>query len=510
MKKLLSNLNFIAIALILVGFSLRQTFGKSNIWAILLLIAGIGCFAVYLFLNRRRFKEKNSRLNFIFASNILVIVVLMIAIVAAVNYLGTKVHKRFDFTVGKAHSIADQSIQVVKNLKKELNVKAFFAEGNPSLYRFKSLMGIYGYYTDKLKVETIDPYKNPAMVKRYEIKNDGTIVFEYDKKDTRIEETSEEAITNAMIKVSRVEEKTIYFTQGHGEPDIDKTEKTGFSDVKNNLEKLSYKVKKIYLFQEADIPENAAALVVAGPQKPLFEKESYLIDNFIFKRQGRVLLMINPFEGNELRPLLGKVGLSLEDNVVVEVDPLSRFMGGDYFMPVVAKYPEHAITKNFGYATMFPLSRGLAKVSPLPKDVTVEMLASSSPSSWGETQYEAEMKTKKITKNPEDKSGPIDIAAAVEISGIGDRKGRVVVCGDSDFATNDYYSFQANGNFFNNIIAWLAEEGDLIAIAPKTTAPKTLRLTESGSQLIFFYSLIILPLFVFIAGIGIWLYRRKL
>jgi len=510
MKKLLSNLNFIAITLIVVGFSLRQTFGKGNLWGIVLLALGIGCFAVYLFLNRRRFKDKNSRLNFIFASNMLVIVVLVIAIVAAFNYLGTKIHKRFDFTTGKIHSISDQSIQVAKNLKKELTIKAFLAKENPSLGRFKSLMSIYGYYTDKLKIETIDPYQNPAEVKRYEIKSDGTIVFEYDKKDTRIEETSEEAITNAMIKVSRVEEKTIYFIQGHGEPDMEKTEKTGFSEVKNNLEKLSYKVKKLYLFQEADVPENAAALVVAGPQKPLFEKETYLIENFIFKRHGRVLLMINPFEGNELKPLLGKLGLTLEDNVVVEVDPLSRFMGGDYFMPVVAKYPEHAITKNFGYATMFPLCRGLAKVSPLPKDVTVDLMASTSPSSWGETNYEAEMKTKKITKGPEDKNGPVDIAAAIEISGMGTQKGRVVVCGDSDFATNEYYSFQANGNFFNNIIAWLAEEGDLIAIAPKTTAPKTLRLTESGSQLIFFYSLIILPLLVFIAGIGIWLYRRKL
>ncbi len=116
MKKLLSNLNFVAIVLMLVGFSLRQTFGKGNVWGMVILTLGIVCFAVYLFLNRSRFKDKNSRLNFIFASNILVIVILVIAIVAAFNYLGTKIHKRFDFTVGKVHSISDQSIQVVKNL----------------------------------------------------------------------------------------------------------------------------------------------------------------------------------------------------------------------------------------------------------------------------------------------------------------------------------------------------------------------------------------------------------
>jgi len=49
-----------------------------------------------------------------------------------------------------------------------------------------------------------------------------------------------------------------------------------------------------------------------------------------------------------------------------------------------------------------------------------------------------------------------------------------------------------------------------VAIAPRTTAPRMVQLTESGGRLVFFYSLIILPLVIFILGIAIWLYRRKL
>jgi len=85
-----------------------------------------------------------------------------------------------------------------------------------------------------------------------------------------------------------------------------------------------------------------------------------------------------------------------------------------------------------------------------------------------------------------------------------------VVVGDSDFALNKYYFFQANGNFFNNAVSWLAEEKDLVAIAPKVTAPRTVSLTRSAGRLVFFYTLFILPLLVFAAGIGVWLYRRKL
>lgn len=512
MKKILRLGNVLFLLLILTGLTLWISFGLASAKGkagLALLLLGTAGLTAYFIGNFSQFQTKNSRLNFIFASNLAVVVLLIVAIAAAVNYLGVKIHQRFDFTAGKAHSLSDQSVQVVKNLGKDLYIKAFFSKDNGNLDRFNSLLEIYRFHSKKIKATVIDPYLQPEMVKQYEIKTDGTMVFAYGGKSTRSDEVSEEAITNAIINVSRRGEKTVYFTQGHGEPDIDDTGETGYSETKAGLEKLSFKVKKMVLFQEAAVPKDAAAVVVAGPQKPLFEKEIFLLANYLEKEQGRLLLLVNPFEGAELKPLLKKYGLVLEDNVAVEVDPLSRLMGGNYFMPVVANYPPHAITKNFGYATMFPLSRGLAKLTPPPAGVTVSFLAATSANSWGETHYETEVKTEKITKNPEDKSGPLDIAAAIE-AGMGDKKARLVVVGDSDFAQNKYYIFQANGNFFNNAVSWLAEEKDLIAIAPKVTAPKTVSLTESSGRLVFFYTMIILPLLVFIAGIGMWLYRRKL
>ncbi|MBN2345992.1 MAG: GldG family protein [Candidatus Aminicenantes bacterium] len=513
MNKFLRHGNYLSLLLVLVGatlwlsYSLATFKGRAGLALLLLGVAGL---AAYFFSHRSRFRGKNSRLNFIFASNLAVVVLLIVAIVAAVNYLGVKVHQRFDFTAGRAHSLSDQSVRVARGLKKDLNIKAFFSKSHGNLGRFESLMEIYRFHSGKIKVTVIDPYLRPELVKQYEIKADGTLVFEYEGKSTRSEEVSEESITNAIINVSRQGEKTVYFTQGHGEPDIDSGDETGYSEARTGLEKLSFKVKKLVLFQEAAVPGDAAAVIVAGPQKSLFEKETILLQNYLEKEQGRLLLLLNPYEGNELKPLLKRYGLLLEDNVVVEIDPLSQFMGGNYFMPVVAKYPAHPITRNFGYATMFPLARGLGRVSPLPEGVTVDFLASTSPNSWGETQYESEVKTEKITRNENDKPGPLDIAAACESPAGSEKKSRLVVVGDSDFAQNKYYYFQANGNFFNNAVSWLAEEKDLIAIAPKVSVPRTVSLTRSAGRLVFFYTLIILPLLVFVAGIGIWLYRRKL
>jgi ABC-type uncharacterized transport system involved in gliding motility auxiliary subunit len=512
MKKILRYGNTLFLLLILSGtvlwisYGLAAFKGKTGLALFALGSAGL---IVSIVRNFSQLKTRNSRLNFIFASNLAVVVLLIVAIVAAINYLGVQVHQRYDFSASKAHSLSSQSIQVVKGLKKELYIKAFFSKGHANLERYNSLLEIYRYHSGKIKATVIDPYLKPELVKQYDIKTEGTLVFEYDGKSTRSQQVSEEAITNAIINVSRQGEKTIYFTQGHGEPDSEEPGQTGYSETKAGLEKLSFKVKKLILFQEAAVPNDAAVVIVAGPQKPLLAKEIFLLENYIEKERGRLLLLLNPFEGEELKPFLKKYGLALEDNVVVDADPLSRLMGGNYFMPVVAQYGNHAITRNFGYSTMFPLARGLARITPAPAGVTLDFLASTSANSWGEIHYEAELKTEKITRNPEDKSGPIDVAAAIEAVS-GENKARIVVCGDSDFAQNKYYIFQANSNFFNNIVSWLAEEKDLVAIAPRITAARTVSLTESGSRLVFFYTLIILPLLVFAAGIGMGLYRRKL
>ncbi len=513
MKRILRYGNYVSLILILAGAGLWLAYGLGAFAGqagLALLLLGAAVLAAYIAVHFSRFKTRNARLNFLFASNLAVVVLLIVAIVAAINYLGVKIHTRFDFSSGKAHSLADQSVQVVNGLRKDLEIKAFFSKSNRNQERLRSLLDIYRFHSDRIRATFIDPYLQPELVKEYEIKADGTMVFAYDGRSTRIEDVSEEAITNAIVKVTRQGEKTVYFLQGHGEPATNETGEDGYSEAKSGLEKLSYRVKDLILFQEAAVPSDAAAVVVAGPQKPLLEKELLLLEHYLEKNEGRLLLLLDPGQGAEFKAILARFGLALEDHVVVDADPLSQFMGGNYFMPVVAKYPEHAITKGFGYATMFPLVRGLTRLSPAPTGVSVDFLAATSPNSWGETNYEVEVKTEAITKNPEDKGGPIDIAAAGEIAGEDDKRSRLVVIGDSDFALNKYYFFQANGNFFNNAVSWLAEEKDLIAITPKITAPRTVNLTRSAGRLVFFYTLFILPLLVFAVGIGVWLYRRKL
>ncbi len=71
-------------------------------------------------------------------------------------------------------------------------------------------------------------------------------------------------------------------------------------------------------------------------------------------------------------------------------------------------------------------------------------------------------------------------------------------------------ALSGNGNFFLNIVNWLTEEADLISIQPKTSSPRTIQLSPSQGRLLFFVSVILLPLAVLVLGVSVWLRRRSL
>jgi ABC-type uncharacterized transport system involved in gliding motility auxiliary subunit len=383
--------------------------------------------------------------------------------------------------------------------------------------RMEDLLKIYAYQSPKIKYEFIDPDKNPGLIKRYEITTDGTSIFERADKENRITATTEEDITNALIKVTREKNKIIYFLEGHGEHSIEVTDENGCSLVKDELGKLAYDVKKLPLALADTFPKDCALLVIPGPQKDLLPNELDTIKKYI-EEGGRVFFMVDPQTASGLIPYLAKFGFRLENDIIV--DSMSRLIGGDYFIPTIAEYESHDITKNFRYATFFPFARLVETIDPKPEGVsTSQVLGKTSGNSWSKRDFKLKekMTLKEISfdKN-KDKAGPICLAAVAtikaktETSPPPQKEGRVAVFGDSDFASNRYYNLAGNANFFLNTANWLTEESDLISIMPKTSNPRGIQLTPSQGKLIFWVSVIILPLIVLILGISIWIQRRSL
>jgi ABC-type uncharacterized transport system involved in gliding motility auxiliary subunit len=520
METLKKHLNTVGLGLLFAAFLVARVWPAINLLPVILAVLGLAALVVYLILNLGQLKKGMKRRSFLYSSNLLLMIVLMLAIVVVVNILLSRYHQRFDFTEARIHSLSDQSIKVVKALKNDVNLKAFFREGNMARARMEDLLKIYAYQSPRVKFEFIDPDKNPGLVKRYEVTADGTTVLEAGDKDTRITGATEEDITNALIQVTREKKKTVYFLEGHGELSTEVVEEGGISFAKDELAKLGYEVKKQSLALADSFPKDCAALVIPGPKKDLLPAELETISKYL-EDGGRVLFLVDAQVTPGFIPYLAGYGFKLENDLIL--DPASRMIGGDYFMPFIDRYESHEITRNFRYATFFPFARSVEPIEPKPERVgAVNALGKTSEDSYAKRDFtlKAKMTLKEIAfDKAKDKAGPLTIAGVASLKPkVSDaaapagpaNEGRFAVVGDSDFASNRYYNLSGNGNFFLNILNWLTQESDLISIMPKTSNPRTIQLSPSQGKLIFWVSVVILPLLVLAFGISIWLRRRAL
>lgn len=469
----------------------------------------------------------------VFRTNVIVMIGVVLGIVILINFIASRHNKRFDTTASGEYSLSDQTLKLLGNLQNELQIVVFDKPGSHIRLEAEDILAEYAYHSDKLKIEFVDPDQSPARAEKNKITRYGTLVLQYEGKIEKIESVKEAAITNAIVKVTRKEKKTIYFLEGHGEHDIESNDKDGYSLVYTALLDQNYDAKKLLLMREASVPSAASVLVVAGPTKDFFPNELEAIAHFI-RSGGNVFFLLDPPPAIGLKDFLGKYGIDVGQDMLV--DKLSRLFGGDYFMPVITQYTVHPITENFKVASFLPLARSISPASNPPKNMDVISLAKTNEGSWAEVDLEnQEVKF----DEGKDIKGPVSVAVVVEAhfkpDAISDKESeetkkekqqeaevteekegeketiaKLVVLGNSDLANNTYLNLSGNSDLFLNIISYLAEEVDLISIRPKTTKQHTISLTEDQMGLVFYLSVIILPLLAMTTGIVVWAKRRKL
>ena len=112
---------------------------------------------------------------------------------------------------------------------------------------------------------------------------------------------------------------------------------------------------------------------------------------------------------------------------------------------------------------------------------------------------------------PEDVEGSSDADASdhEEETQESERETRIVLVGDSDFVANRYVE-AAGGNLdlFLNMLSWLAKDEDLIAVRPKDPTDRQVTLTERDSNILFWSTVILLPMATLVLGVSVW-YRRR-
>jgi ABC-type uncharacterized transport system involved in gliding motility auxiliary subunit len=474
--------------------------------------------------------------------------IVVLAIAIAVQYIVLQHPKRWDLTRTGTHTLAPQSKKILDELRENkipVDILAFYETKDfGAKDAVRDLLEQYRDVYADLKYSFVDPDQDRALALANKIESYPTIIIKAGRKEQRISAADEETVTNALLRLVRSEEKKIYFLKGHGEISPATSAQESLSIAKEQIEKQNYKTDEIVLLQAPAVPEDAAILVIAGPRTDPMDGELEMIRNYL-KRGGSLLVLLNPFQTPKLCAFLKDYGFATADDIVV--DRMSRVLGGDYLMPVITTYVKFPITKNFTFASFFPEARSVRASHDAGPNVTVQELALTSPASWtiseeqlksgnanldektgtqgpipvmGVSTYNTpnsadSTKPPEATNEPAEGEGsstgkePTGEPSSGQKSGAKKTKARIVVTGSSLFASNKFIKLQGNGDLLMNSVSWLAEDENLISIRPKSSRSQPLVLTARDSVLVLMIPVVIMPLAWIIAGLIVYIYRRR-
>ena len=438
-------------------------------------------------------------------------ILVIIAIVVVANVLADRYNKSYDATANKRYSLSDQTAKIVKGLKQPATITYFnqstrFRDG-------RDLLDQYANLSSKLQVKYVDPDKDPEVAREAGIRNLGTAVVQVGAKHEEAKSMTEEGITGALIRDLKSTTRTVCFTSGSGEHQLDDSNREGMSKFKELLGKDNYESKSVDLLTKAEVPSDCTTLVVAGPTKNYEQPEVDAIKKYV-EDGGRALFMLDPplrlgheeiADNDALTNLLGGWGVTLDKDLILDLNPLGQIAGLGPQVALVTNYASQPIVDQLrGTATGFPLARSL-DIKNTDK-TSVQKLFDSSSTSLATSNLSSSSVN---VNDPKNKKGPLTLAAAGTYNtGKENSQGRFVVVGSSTWAANRFIDFNGNDDLASNAINWLSSDEDLISIRPK--APEDRRITMTGRQLAWVRAIsqFGLPFAVVILGVSVWWRRR--
>jgi ABC-type uncharacterized transport system involved in gliding motility auxiliary subunit len=530
MQRVLSVLSWVGVVLVFAALVVKFAKPEWEQYATYGAWAGLALVILYTLGQWREIMAFFGRRNARYGTIAGVSVIVVLGILVAVNYLSDRRNKRWDLTENKQYSLSEQTNKILGSLSAPAKFMVF--DQASSLDRFRARLDAYQYGSRQVSVDYIDVDKDPVKTKDYKVDTYGTIVIEYMGRTERATTDAEQDITNALIKVVNPRAKKVYFLSGHGEKDPGNSDRrAGYSGIADALKRDNYEFATLALAQTNEIPMDATVLVIAGPRTDLLEQEVPLLDTYLTARTGKLFVLFDPPENLKqptpmprLAGLLNEWGIKATDSVVVDVSGLTS----NPTAPVAAPpYPSHAITNNFAFVTAFPLVRSLqAETSPQKR--SGQTFLQTAARSWAEMQLATLSDPKAgVSADPAkgDITGPVSIGVATAVPAATPEptpaantkkpeddapkpETRVAAIGDSDFASNAYLGVEGNRDLFMNVVNWLGQQENLIAIRPKDPSDRRLTLTENKSMAILLLSIFVIPGVVLGTGVYSWWRRR--
>ena len=456
-----------------------------------------------------------------------VYILVVLAVLAAVNFLANRYDKSYDSTTNKQFSLSDQTIKVVKGLKRDVQFNYFgpqneFRTARDTLDRYSSL-------SPKLHVTYIDPERKPQVAKAAGYRSDSTVIVDSGTRRESAKSLSEEELTGALIRSLKSDERTVCVLSAAGEHSIDDTDASGYSLFKQILERDNYKVRTETLRPAAsdnkplaigqtlataslEVPKSCTVLVIAGPKNDYPAPVVNALKTFV-EGGGRALFLLDtpmrlgdsepPSENEDLLKLLADWGVTANKDLALDLSGVGQLFRLGPEVPFIVGYESHPITEPLTRVpTAYPLARSLDTKSA--GKATLSKLVATTEASVATTSISA----RGAVDPTKGKKGPLTLAVAGTLSS--SPQGRFVVVGTSHAVQNSIAGSRSLGNrdLMVNIVNWLSSDEDLISIRPKAPEDRPLNMTSRRLNATFWLSVVGFPLAVIGFGLITWWRRR--
>lgn len=476
-----------------------------------------------------------TNLNSIFA------VLLAFVLVQMIGFIGARNPVRMNLSGRNYYELSNKTLSLLNELEKEVSVTVFFQEEHALYHDIENLLEEYQYFSRNIQVEWVDPTRDMArteqLASKYGLTEAQVVVFDIGDRSKVVKQAdladlimekgrdeptivafkAEQAFSSAIYGLMQGDTPTVYFLVGHGEKRVSEFDPmTGYSRIGTVVLRDNLDVEELMLSGEKQIPEDAAALVIAGPEKMMSSIEIEMIEDYL-NRSGRVLIMLDALKETNLEPMLMRWGVALRNDIVV--DPESTLRGSDVH---VRRYNTHPISMEMDSIVQFILPRSIMPLEAENGEVSedrpmVVPLFFTSDKSWSETQVEES--TAKFDAGTGDFRGNdpnrlISLGVAVErgatqtMLDVQIKPSRLVVFGDSDFVSNGSM-VGGNEDLFMSALNWLLEREELMAIAPKPVEEVKLSLSRKQLRNLFWMNVAGIPFVAMVMGLLVWTRRRK-
>ncbi len=472
-------------------------------------LALLGCLVGLILENQKALKSRAAA----FGLNSVITTALVLSIIGLLNFLSSKYFKKWDLTTNQKFTLSEQSLKLVRELTMPVTVTIFTADKE----RFRAILENYKTAGTKFSYEMVDPFREPTRFKASGLKKQDTAVITVGAREDKVDDLTEEKITNVLIKLQKDKQPILCVSTGHGEKDFNSNDAEGLSLAKKSILSQYYQINEINLLKDRAIATFCDTVGIFGPNKTYFAPEIQNLDEYL-EGGGKLAIALDlnmrgPETNPELIALLERWSIKVSPNIVI--DEISKLFGLEMTMavsdPERGFSPDSSITKEFRSVSIFPLARPLVALPNPPASLKVQWLIRTMPQA-----LESKIGIGKVNVDPRtDKPGPHNLmmSAAGKLSSDSKAKTetRIVAFASSLLVTNQFVNLKGgNLDLFMNAISWLMEDENLISIRAREDVAGKVELSEKSGIFILLLTILILPLIVGAVGVGVWYQRRKL